>query len=159
MSETLILWITSSDCHVVRLCLTKEFWDSESFIAFDFRVSDIFRSERSPTATRRSFQKRVNVPKGPDAKTIRKLFAKFERTGSVDDNRVGNVGLRQTVVAPENVAKVPRKVYSYCSSCGMQQRHYWPFFMLEKISRERWITIFEQFVSTQLALEDRPRIE
>ncbi|GBM80408.1 hypothetical protein AVEN_166260-1, partial [Araneus ventricosus] len=48
--------------------------------------------ERSPTATRRSFQKRFNVPEGADAKTIRKLFAKFERTGSVDDNRVGNVG-------------------------------------------------------------------
>ncbi|GBN93261.1 hypothetical protein AVEN_80066-1 [Araneus ventricosus] len=62
--------------------------------------------ERSPTATRRSFQKRFNAPKGPDAKTIRKLFAKFERTGSVNDNRVGNVGLRQTVVTCENVAKV-----------------------------------------------------
>ncbi|GBM37393.1 hypothetical protein AVEN_28345-1 [Araneus ventricosus] len=39
-------------------------------------------------------------------KTIRKLFVKFERTGSVDDNRVGNVGPRQTVVTPENVAKI-----------------------------------------------------
>ncbi|GBN33111.1 hypothetical protein AVEN_91006-1 [Araneus ventricosus] len=29
-----------------------------------------------------------------------------ERTGSVDDNRVGNVGPRQTVVISENVAKV-----------------------------------------------------
>ncbi|GBN03245.1 hypothetical protein AVEN_229024-1 [Araneus ventricosus] len=60
-----------------------------------------------PTATRRSFQKRFNVPKGPDAKTIpKRLFAEFERTGSVDDNRVGNVGPRQTVVTPEYVAKV-----------------------------------------------------
>ncbi|GBM44771.1 hypothetical protein AVEN_164927-1 [Araneus ventricosus] len=39
-------------------------------------------------------------------KNIRKLFAKFEQTGSVDDNRVGNVGPRETVVTPENVAKV-----------------------------------------------------
>ncbi|GBN37907.1 hypothetical protein AVEN_265073-1 [Araneus ventricosus] len=71
-----------------------------------FLPLEYHRLERSHTATRRSFQKRFNVPKGPDAKTIRKLFAKFERIGSVDDNRVGNVGPRQTVVTPENVAKV-----------------------------------------------------
>ncbi|GBM84133.1 hypothetical protein AVEN_218303-1 [Araneus ventricosus] len=34
-----------------------------------------------------------------------------------------------------------------------------PFFMRETMSSERYITILEQFVSTQLALEDRPRIE
>ncbi|GBM73819.1 hypothetical protein AVEN_80248-1 [Araneus ventricosus] len=34
-----------------------------------------------------------------------------------------------------------------------------PFFMRETISSERYITILEQFVSTQLALEDQPRIE
>ncbi|GBM34998.1 hypothetical protein AVEN_240360-1 [Araneus ventricosus] len=71
-----------------------------------FLELEYHRLERSPTATRRSFQKRFNVPKGPDAKPIRKLFAKFERTGSVDDNRVGNVGPRQTVVTSENVVKV-----------------------------------------------------
>ncbi|GBM12634.1 hypothetical protein AVEN_46128-1 [Araneus ventricosus] len=72
-----------------------------------FLVLEYHRLERSPTATRRSFQKRCNVvPKGPDAKTIRKLFAKLERTGSLDDNRMGNVGFRQTVVTSENVAKV-----------------------------------------------------
>ncbi|GBM80833.1 hypothetical protein AVEN_219580-1 [Araneus ventricosus] len=71
-----------------------------------FLVLEYHRLEPSPTATRRSFQKRFNVPNGHDAKTIRKLFAKFERTGSVDDNRVGNVGPKQTVVTPENVAQV-----------------------------------------------------
>ncbi|GBO21570.1 hypothetical protein AVEN_148390-1 [Araneus ventricosus] len=71
-----------------------------------FLVLEYHRLERSPTTTRRCFQKRFNVSKGPDAKTIRKLLAKFERTGSVDDNRVGNVGPRQTVITPENVAKV-----------------------------------------------------
>ncbi|GBO27624.1 hypothetical protein AVEN_267443-1 [Araneus ventricosus] len=39
-------------------------------------------------------------------KPFARLFAKFEWIGSVDDNRVGNVGPRQTVVTPENVAKV-----------------------------------------------------
>ncbi|GBN35678.1 hypothetical protein AVEN_121275-1 [Araneus ventricosus] len=71
-----------------------------------FLVLEYHRLERSLTATRSSFQKRFNVLKGPDAKTIRKLFAKFERRGSVDDNRVVNVGPRQTVVISENVAKV-----------------------------------------------------
>ncbi|GBO07747.1 hypothetical protein AVEN_198583-1 [Araneus ventricosus] len=64
------------------------------------------RLERSPTATRRSFQKRFSVPKGPDAKTIRKLFSQFERTSSVADNRVGNAGPRLTVVTSENFAEV-----------------------------------------------------
>ncbi|GBO06221.1 hypothetical protein AVEN_245154-1 [Araneus ventricosus] len=35
-------------------------------------------------------------------KPCTRLFSKFEQTGSVDDNRVGNVGPSQT----ENVAKV-----------------------------------------------------
>ncbi|GBL88897.1 hypothetical protein AVEN_158996-1 [Araneus ventricosus] len=69
-----------------------------------FLVLEYHRLERSPMATRFSFQKRFNVPKGPNAKTICKLFAKFKWTGSVDDNRVGNVGPRQTGVIPENVA-------------------------------------------------------
>ncbi|GBN63229.1 hypothetical protein AVEN_188110-1, partial [Araneus ventricosus] len=38
-------------------------------------------------------------------KPFARLFAKFERTSSVDDNRVGNVGLRQTIVTSKNVAK------------------------------------------------------
>ncbi|GBO38360.1 hypothetical protein AVEN_134840-1 [Araneus ventricosus] len=71
-----------------------------------FLVLKYHRLECSPTATRRSFEKRFNFPKGHDAKPIRKLFAEFEWTGSGDDNRVGNVGPRQTVVTPENVAKV-----------------------------------------------------
>ncbi|GBL99160.1 hypothetical protein AVEN_64148-1 [Araneus ventricosus] len=80
-------------------------------------VLEYHRLRPSPMATRCSFQKRFNVPKRPNAKTIHKIFAKFERTGNVDDNRVGNVGPRQTVVTPENVAKVsgivqqnPRKI-------------------------------------------------
>ena len=75
-----------------------------------FLVLEFHRLQHSPTATRRSFQNRFNVPVGPDAKTIRMLFAKFQRTGSVDDDRKGNVGPRQTIVTPENVAKVSRTV-------------------------------------------------
>ncbi|GBM07331.1 hypothetical protein AVEN_198108-1 [Araneus ventricosus] len=234
-----------------------------------FLVLEYHRLERSLTATRRSFQKRFTVPKEPDAKTIRKLFAKFERTGSVDYNRVGNVGPRQTVVTSENVAKVsgivqqnprntvrrieseiglkrsstqkilrnslrmfPYKIQSnqaipikvvrqrfdfaneilimidnegFDVGCiwftdkahfhlngfvNKQNWRFWgsenphmcegkplhsskvtswvavcsrgiigPFFMRETISSERYITILGQFVSTQLALEDRSKIE
>ncbi|GBL79685.1 hypothetical protein AVEN_18220-1 [Araneus ventricosus] len=66
-----------------------------------FLVLEYHRLKESPTATRRSFQARFNVPKGPDAKTIRTLFAKFQRTGSVTDDLVGNVGRQQTAVTPE----------------------------------------------------------
>ena len=43
---------------------------------------------------------------GPDVKTIRMLFVKFAPTGSVAVDRKGNVGPNQTVVNPENAAKV-----------------------------------------------------
>ncbi|GBN58960.1 hypothetical protein AVEN_263602-1, partial [Araneus ventricosus] len=52
------------------------------------------------------FRKQGAVPKGPDAKPFASFSSNSKRTGSVDDNRVGNVGPRQTVVTPENVAKV-----------------------------------------------------
>lgn len=71
-----------------------------------FLVLEYHRLNESPTATRRSFQARFNVPKGPDAKTIRTLFGKFQRTGSVTDDLVGNVGRKPTAVTPENVATV-----------------------------------------------------
>ncbi|GFY36400.1 DUF4817 domain-containing protein [Trichonephila clavipes] len=69
-----------------------------------FLVLEYHRLQESPTATRRSFQTRFNVLKGPDAKTIRTLFAKFQRTGSVTDDLVGNVGRKQTAVTPQNVS-------------------------------------------------------
>ena len=41
--------------------------------------------------------------------------------------------------------------------CGMRHiRIIGPFFVRETITTERYVTILEQFVSTQLALEDRP---
>ena len=52
--------------------------------------------EHSSTATHRSFQSRLTVPLGPDAKTIRMLFAKFERIGRVADDRKENAWPRQT---------------------------------------------------------------
>ncbi|GFT99956.1 hypothetical protein NPIL_589631 [Nephila pilipes] len=44
------------------------------------------------------------VPKGLDTKIIRKLLIKFERTGSVIGDLVGNVDLSQTITSPKNNA-------------------------------------------------------
>ena len=46
------------------------------------------------------------MAKGAVAKIIRKLFAKFEWTGSVADDLVWHIGSRLAVVTPENVATV-----------------------------------------------------
>lgn len=67
-----------------------------------FLVLEYHRLNHSPTATRRSFQKRFQVAKGPDGKTIRELFKKFQQTGNVADAYVGNVGPTHSVVTPEN---------------------------------------------------------
>ncbi|GFU27974.1 DUF4817 domain-containing protein [Nephila pilipes] len=66
-----------------------------------FLILEYHRLEQSPTATRCSFRKRFNAPKG---QIIHKHFARFERTGSVVDDRVGNVEVSQTVGTPENVS-------------------------------------------------------
>lgn len=71
-----------------------------------FIVLEYHRLNYSPTATRRSFQKRFQVAKGPDGKTIRELFKKFQQTGSVADALVGNVGRTHSVVTPENATRL-----------------------------------------------------
>lgn len=72
-----------------------------------FIVLEYYKLERSPTATKLCSQKRFNFPKTCNhAKVIGKLFDKFERTGSVSDNRMGNAGRTKTVVSPRNVINV-----------------------------------------------------
>lgn len=70
-----------------------------------FLMLEYRRFERSPMATRRGFEKRLNVSKVRHVKIIGKLFAKFNRTGSVDDNVLRNFGPEQIVVTPGNVMK------------------------------------------------------
>ena len=77
---------------------------------FFFLVLEFHPLKHSSTATHRGFKIRYNVPAGPDAKTIRMLFVKFERAGSMADDWKGNVGPRQTVLTPKNAAKVSRIV-------------------------------------------------
>ena len=71
-----------------------------------FLVLELHRLEHSRTVISRSFQNWISVPVGFEAKTIRMLFSKFERTGSMADVRKGNVGPRQTVVTLENTAEI-----------------------------------------------------
>lgn len=39
------------------------------------------------------------------------------------------------------------------------RKHYSPFFMQKKITNEHYVTILREFVSTQLALQDRQGID
>ncbi|GFV10512.1 uncharacterized protein TNCV_4409931 [Trichonephila clavipes] len=138
-----------------------------------FLVLEYHRLQESPTATRRSFQARFNVPKGPDAKTIRTLFAKFQRTGCVTDDLVGNVGRKQTAVTPQNVATVSgiiqQNPMSSVRRTASEAVNVWaavcsrgiigPFFIRETVTSERYVTILEQFVATQQVLENGLRTE
>ncbi|GBL75678.1 hypothetical protein AVEN_154989-1 [Araneus ventricosus] len=71
-----------------------------------FLVLEYHKLERSPRQRGAVFKNDLMFQKDPMQKPFARLFTKFERTGSVDDNRVGNVGPKQTVVTSENVAKV-----------------------------------------------------
>lgn len=89
-----------------------------------FLVLEYHRRKHSLTATRHSFQKRFNLPKGHDAKTIHKLFFKLQRTFSVADYLVRNFSRNKTAFTPENVATVS----------GMIQQH--PRKSVQKLSAE-----------------------
>ena len=67
-----------------------------------FIVLDYHRLNPSPTSTRRSFQMRFKVRKGPDEKTIRDLFQKFQQNANVADALVGNLGPTHSILTPEN---------------------------------------------------------
>ena len=58
----------------------------EQRVFFYFLVLEFHPLEHSSTATHRSFQNRLSVPRGPNAKTVRMLFAKFQWTGKVADD-------------------------------------------------------------------------
>ncbi|GBN81750.1 hypothetical protein AVEN_191942-1 [Araneus ventricosus] len=71
-----------------------------------FLVLEYHRLERSPRQQGAVFKNDLMFQKDPMQKPFARLFAKFERTGSVHDNRVGNVGPRQTVATFSEVTKV-----------------------------------------------------
>lgn len=71
-----------------------------------FLVLEYYRCDKDADTTRRSFQRQFGVKKGPDRHTIRSLFEKFEKTGSVHDDRAGKAGRPKTSTTPENVEKV-----------------------------------------------------
>ena len=66
------------------------FWNSTSW-------------KKKVSARRWSFQTKFNVAKGLVAKTIYRLFATFERTGSGADDLIRHVGSRTVVVTSKNV--------------------------------------------------------
>ena len=62
--------------------------------------------EQHVVATRRSFQRKLNITIRPKSDTIKDLFKKFRRTGKVKDERAGNVGRPRTAITEGNVQQV-----------------------------------------------------
>ena len=60
--------------------------------------------EYSLPATKCSFQKQLNVSLAPSSMIIHMLFSKFQRTVSLCDELIGNVGRQQTIIIPEYLA-------------------------------------------------------
>ncbi|GBL89969.1 hypothetical protein AVEN_178380-1 [Araneus ventricosus] len=71
-----------------------------------FLVLEYHRLEHSCVQTMRSFQRRFDKRKGPSGNAIKALFEKFERTGSVNDDRMGNVGRSHSAVTESNADAV-----------------------------------------------------
>ena len=77
-----------------------------------FFVPDCHKLEYSPSATRRSFQKRVNASQGLSPMTIHTQF-KFQKRKGLGDELVASVDLKQTVITPQNFATVSNIVKKF----------------------------------------------
>ena len=66
-----------------------------------FSGTGIHRLEHSVMATRRSFERRLNIAKRPIAKTISRNFIKLERSDSVAHDLIGHFGSRLAFVTPK----------------------------------------------------------
>ncbi|GBN06408.1 hypothetical protein AVEN_139760-1 [Araneus ventricosus] len=75
-----------------------------------FRVLEYHRLQHSCVRTRRSFQRRFDVRRGPSDNAIKALLEKFERTGNVNDDRIGNVGLPRSAVTESNASAVQQVI-------------------------------------------------
>ncbi|GBO12652.1 hypothetical protein AVEN_14405-1 [Araneus ventricosus] len=71
-----------------------------------FLVLEYHRLEHSCVQTRRSFQRRFDVRRGPSDNAIKVLFEKFERTGNINDDHTGNVGRPRSAVTESNADAV-----------------------------------------------------
>ncbi len=72
-----------------------------------FLVSTYFLTNRNLNATHTEFGKQFNAHsrKLPAKSVIQRLVAKFEKTGSVLDDKRGNVGPKQSAHTPETVER------------------------------------------------------
>ncbi|GBM64838.1 hypothetical protein AVEN_197056-1 [Araneus ventricosus] len=75
-----------------------------------FLVLEYQRLEHSCLQTRCSFQRRFDVGRGPSENAIKALFEKFERTGNVNDDRIGNVGRPRCAVTESNADAVQQVI-------------------------------------------------
>ncbi|GBM93016.1 hypothetical protein AVEN_219830-1 [Araneus ventricosus] len=86
-----------SACERVQLLKMVLFLEHRIFIVLEYH-----RMEHSYVQTRRSFQRRFDVRRGSSDNAIKALFEKFERTGNVNDNRIGNVGRPRSAITESN---------------------------------------------------------
>jgi transposase len=71
-----------------------------------FILKEYYLSQKHPETVRRRFRKEYNTKDAPHRNTITNLIEKFERTGSVQDDKSGNVGRPSTASTSENVEKL-----------------------------------------------------
>ncbi|GBN10117.1 hypothetical protein AVEN_214030-1 [Araneus ventricosus] len=71
-----------------------------------FHVLEYHRLKHSCVETRRRFQRRSDVKRGPSDNAIKALLEKFERTGNVTDDRIGNVVEPRSAITESNVDAV-----------------------------------------------------
>ncbi|GBM16699.1 hypothetical protein AVEN_144353-1 [Araneus ventricosus] len=62
--------------------------------------------EHSCVQSRRTFQRRFHVRRGPSDNVIKALFEKFERTGNVNDDPIGNVCRPSSAITEANADAV-----------------------------------------------------
>ncbi|GBN01084.1 hypothetical protein AVEN_94205-1 [Araneus ventricosus] len=75
-----------------------------------FLLLEYHHLEHSCVQTRRSFRRRFDVRRDPSDNAIKALIKKFERTGNVSDDRVGNVGRPRSAVTESNADAIQQVI-------------------------------------------------
>ncbi|GBO27280.1 hypothetical protein AVEN_141539-1 [Araneus ventricosus] len=75
-----------------------------------FLVLEYQHVEQSCVQSRRTLQRRFHVRRGSSDNAINAMFEKFERTGNVNDDRIGNIGRPRNAVTESNADTVQQVI-------------------------------------------------
>ncbi|GBN95091.1 hypothetical protein AVEN_109477-1 [Araneus ventricosus] len=78
-----------------------------------FLLLEYHHLEHSCVQTRRSFRRRFDVRRDPSDNAIKALIKKFERTGNVSDDRIGNVGRPRSAVTESNADAIQQVILQH----------------------------------------------